>query len=259
VSGGGYSSPRRGSSPVRRTVPKQTYKASPTKEAWSRESKKSLNELRRGIITHRLQETKDVKPRTAPANHPTGNAFFNIGGAASIDLEIPTGKTHATPIASEDLRRAVSILAPVLSGKPHSDEDAKFLADEAGAALFGAPLRVVVPASSHATSIGRTQALDRLLEAATEIENDITRLQNTTGERVRLEAQLFEAQDRVREAQAPGAHDVNADALQQAEKAFQVLQRDYRRIRQTEADERTKLTNTQGAFLKRVKHFNFAP
>ena len=88
-----------------------------------------------------------VEVPVVPDTPVAGKAFFGLGGANAFEnLKRPTKSTAGTKIAVENLRRSFSILRYLSELDPHrgSAEDARFLVEQAGLALQGQPVRLVL-------------------------------------------------------------------------------------------------------------------
>jgi len=234
------------------STPPPTYKKSPTILAWEREKHKALQKLRMEIIKVTIKDVSRVKPQYLPPDHPVERAyykFFGIGGSIQFQGKVPDGKTPLTRIASENLRRAASVL--FAAERANSHEDAMFLANEAGLAMFGAPLRVTVPPSTESSK--QKRVLDELLRVANGLERDIIHMQNIARERQRIETELFNSEEQVKEIRKK--YGENTTELQNVQKEFHKLEKEYHEVIRKQAVTKEAVMKKQNVFRKKVNSY----
>ena len=179
-----------------------------------------------------------------------GTALFGLGGDPGYGLKRGTGFTPATQVSTENLRRAVSIIQPLAGtgtgGTRLSDEDARFLADQAGLAMVAAPLQITVPASSSANRISGSQLNQARVHLAA-IQEGLEQLSSQVAARLELEKKLtlFEVRlekDNYSDGQAKAADRVNLSKLKTK----------YETDRKQEQVTRQALKNLKEQFRKSV-------
>ena len=147
--------------------PKIDHEKRRAKEKQARRLEQRRKKALRSV--HReLAEIEPVRVEAGFTAEPVsaGNAFFGLGGTPGFQAKRPTGYTAPSEVSTENLRRAVSILKPVAAARTSShdlsDEDMRFLADQAGLALVGAPLQVKVPLAPQADRMSDSDLHDAL-------------------------------------------------------------------------------------------------
>lgn len=216
--------------------------------------KKVKRHLTKEIIRVRL-EPSTVEPQHLTRVLEQGRALFGFGskGSPKFKAKIPIGKTPPTRFAPENLRRAISILGDTKKLLDMSPEDAKFITDQAGLAMYGAPLQVVVPLASESSR--QRRELGKLVKIANEIERDIVDLQNITNKRRRLEDELLKIEEQIRKVniQTSGKDPI----LPQARINFQQLKDECIKVREKENSARKDLDGNRKEFQSGVEqHFN---
>lgn len=244
--------------PVRPTLPRVPAPiVSPTHQDWDKKSEKAKLKLTKEIIRISFEQSP-VKPQYIKRVRKRGRVFFGFTAKErKFEAKIPIGETPPTRFAPENLRRAISILGalPVDPQKLQDMdiEDVKFIADQAGLAMYGAPLQVVIPPASG--SFVQKSELDELVEIANEIERDIVDLQDIKNDRRRLEAELLKIEEQVRKVriQTSGKDPI----LPRAEKELQQLINEYSKVRHKENSKNEDLKENQKKLQNGLeKHFN---
>ena len=235
----------------------QTPKVSPTHRTWNKKSEKAKLKLTKEIIRISFEQSP-VKPQYIKRVRKRGRVFFGFKAKErKLEAKIPVGETPPTRFAPENLRRAISILGAIPADPKKLQymniEDAKFIADQAGLAMFGAPLQVAVPHASE--SFGQRSRIDELVKLANEIDRDITNLQNIKNGRRRLEDELLKIEEQIRKVniQTSGKDPI----LPQARNNFQELKDEYIKVRENENSAHEDLRKKQKGFHGGVEqHFN---
>jgi len=250
--------------------PSENTRPSPTKitrppprdtqrEAERREFLKKL--FNDHIVKVRTEQVPPVHVSYESAKFYSGSKFFvrkgEKGESIQIDTgKIPTSKISGTSIASGNLQRAVGILGKFFrkgspfekSGEGLSGEDIKFLADQAGLAMNGAPLQIDVPVTSvpHLT---REQE-EILMKGMVRIEEDLRKVDEMVRTRRDFENKLRDRQNKI-EQQEKGKG--LAAMLIESDREFSQLKKDYDKILLDEQKARQKLEEDKNVLKEQVE------
>src|SRR5262249_47662279 len=132
----------------------------------------ALKKLQEDIMYVSRKQIDPVNPTFTGRRFPPGTKLFNIVGdgppVEAAEFNETMERMQGSLVSSEGARRAIAILNPILDKQGMSYEDSKFLADQAGLALEGAELQVVIPPAATQTS---SKKLRELQDAMSSIIN----------------------------------------------------------------------------------------
>jgi len=243
--------------PPQTSPPRQTQQSRIEQEGRRirRQAAERRQEQRREVVSSIRQELTDIVPvgietGLVDVQPSAGTAIFGLGGDPGYGLKRRTGYTAATRISTENLRRAVSILQPLATtgtdGVRLSDEDARFLADQAGLAMVAAPLQVTVPASSSAGRIFSSQ-LNQARDYLAAIREGLNELSSQVDARLELEKRMAVYEGRMERDDYSDRSDKAVDRQKLSE-----LKTKYNSGREQEQNTRRALKNLQKQFQKSV-------
>ena len=130
------------------------------------------------------------------ARGDVNRAMFGIGRTREYRFRKMTGHTSGTEVSTESLQRALLMLDTVSAGiakKNVSDEDIRFLADQAGRAMFGADLEVVIPDVPTPSADFQTAA--RQIQS---VQHTVDRLRLAQQQQYKLEQEIAVQEARAR-------------------------------------------------------------
>jgi hypothetical protein len=164
------------------------------------ETQRALGALEREILRIERPTHSDTDMPVNEVRAHIGSRFFLIGLSGLDDSGIfkdPTGRTPATLIASENLGRTYAILSKAVGimNKPGtSPEDLRFLWDEAGKAMEGAELQVIVSDLPRQPSDAKIKRFQQLIS---EIQQGHKQLTEKAEARENFESKLDELNKKI--------------------------------------------------------------
>lgn len=155
-----------------------------------------LDALRRRALGALAGEIVRVQAMGASAGYtevrlPAGTRFFSFDRAENFGkAKVPTGWTPGSSVALEQLGRAIAILrCDRCAGMPPSDENARFLADQAGLAIQGLDVQVSLESLALPGHLS-TARLNELRQAFDEIASAEQLITSSRARRERLRQEL---------------------------------------------------------------------
>ncbi len=228
----------------------------PAETTGSVERKSSLSRIQSEIVkVERQERLKNIPAAEIPhAGHETGASgtiLFNIGEEDPvffIDRKEGPIQTSGSAIALEDLRRAASIVTAIDQGSAAgmSDEDAKFLADQAGRAMNGESLRVKIPPAAT-VNLSQSQK-NELITMLGRIDAASSQLVAVTNGRMELEAKL--------KARAKQLASENNKKDKDDDAEYQKLKKDYLAVVKKEESTRDTVIKERAEFKDTIVSFS---
>ena len=263
VCGSGGCGVRSGTSGSQRTSPsprqreKETEQERARREArWkeqARQKRAALLEMRREIAMLKPSRVSAKFARLENDKVSIGSSFFGLGGgylgfSGKTPLGLKGPGSEKTKVSRENLRRAISILDPIIKDRKRgkefysmSKEDAKFLADQAAFAMAGHPLHVrVEPASERPALTARK--IDEAIDLLDDLERAVDRLGEIAQNRRRLGQRLSVLEKQLEKS-------TNNEAISEYNK----LDEQYRKVVGQERHARADLEQKQETFQKKVE------
>ncbi len=172
--------------------------------------KKAAQQLHREIIKVRLEKSPSISVDDDYENIymvvnavPLGVSMPDrTRRATTVGAKRPSGyRSRSTSISTQNLRHSIAIMGMLFNKQGAfledvSNEDAKFLAEQIGFAMFGAPLQVYIP-DIEEPQLTREQT-DRVQNMVNKMEKNMVEIDRLSEQRVTIEKKLAKFEKELR-------------------------------------------------------------